>query len=138
MCSGSDEECRAAYTKAVRNDLDGPLQSTPPRRQQRCPGARRGKVCRHAPVALMQRQAGLGVAEADWLAAINYTGYLSVALIASLISDLVLKDRPFRIGMVVVVPTIAMMGSSTNVTVWAVSRYLTGLCGAAGMLQEPG
>ena len=52
---------------------------------------------------LMQNQAGLGVAEAGWLAAINYAGYLSGALIASLISDLHLKDRLYRIGMVVAI-----------------------------------
>ena len=34
---------------------------------------------------LMQQQAGLGVAEGGWLAAINYMGYLSGAVIASLI-----------------------------------------------------
>ena len=45
---------------------------------------------------LMQQQAGLGIAEAGWLAAINYAGYLSGALVASLISDLVLKDRLYR------------------------------------------
>ena len=39
---------------------------------------------------IMQQQAGLGLAEAGWLAALNYAGYLSGALIASLISDLVL------------------------------------------------
>jgi len=48
---------------------------------------------------LMQQQAGLGVAEAGWLAAINYAGYLSGAIIASLIGDMVLKDRLYRIGM---------------------------------------
>src|SRR5450830_1376616 len=37
---------------------------------------------------LMQQQAGLGVAAAGWLAAINYAGYLSGAIIASQISDL--------------------------------------------------
>src|SRR5271165_4746514 len=42
---------------------------------------------------LMQQQAGLGVAEAGWLAAINYIGYLTGAVAASLIGDLVLKDR---------------------------------------------
>lgn len=67
---------------------------------------------------LMQQQAGLGVAEAGWLAAINYLGYLSGALIASLISDLVLKDRLYRIGMVVAVASTALMGLSTNVVVW--------------------
>ena len=59
---------------------------------------------------LMQEQAGLGVAAAGWLAAINYAGYLSGALIASLISDLVLKDRLFRIGMVVAILSTLMMG----------------------------
>ena len=52
---------------------------------------------------LMQQQAGLGVAAAGWLAAINYAGYLSGALLASQISDLVLKDKLYRIGMVLAV-----------------------------------
>ncbi|MBX3678949.1 MAG: YbfB/YjiJ family MFS transporter, partial [Rhodocyclaceae bacterium] len=72
---------------------------------------------------LMQKQAGLGVAEAGWLAAINYAGYLSGALIASLISDLVLKDRLYRIGLVVAILSTALMGMSTDVTVWAISRF---------------
>ncbi|MEX8494543.1 YbfB/YjiJ family MFS transporter, partial [Sphaerotilus sp.] len=45
---------------------------------------------------LMQQQAGLGVAEAGWLAAVNYAGYLSGAVLAASISDLVLKDRLYR------------------------------------------
>jgi MFS family permease len=87
---------------------------------------------------LMQQQAGLGVAEAGWLAAINYAGYLSGALVASLVGDLVLKDRLYRLGMVVAVLTTAMMGMTTNLTVWAVSRYLAGLSSAAGMLLGTG
>ena len=87
---------------------------------------------------LMQHQARLGVAEAGWLATINYIGYLSGALVASLVSDLVLKDRLYRLGMVVAVLTTAMMGMSTNPTVWAVSRYLAGLSSAAGMLLGTG
>ncbi|HEY6898424.1 MAG TPA: YbfB/YjiJ family MFS transporter [Rhodocyclaceae bacterium] len=87
---------------------------------------------------LMQQQAGLGVAEAGWLAAINYAGYLSGALIASLISDLVLKDRLYRIGMVLAVLSTVLMGMTTDVTVWALSRYVAGLCSAAGMLLGTG
>ena len=87
---------------------------------------------------LMQVQAGLGVAEAGWLAAINYAGYLSGALVASLIGDLVLKDRLYRLGMIVAVLTTAMMGMSTSLTVWALSRYLAGLSSAAGMLLGTG
>lgn len=87
---------------------------------------------------LMQKQAGLGVAEAGWLAALNYAGYLSGALIASLISDLVLKDRLYRIGMVVAVLSTVVMGLTTDVTVWAFSRFVAGLASAAGMLLGTG
>jgi predicted MFS family arabinose efflux permease len=87
---------------------------------------------------LMQQQAGLGIAEAGWLAAINYGGYLCGALIASLISDLVLKDRLYRIGMVVAIVSTAAMGMSTDVTVWAISRFFAGLSSAAAMLLGTG
>ncbi len=87
---------------------------------------------------LMQHQAGLGVAQAGWLAAINYAGYLSGALIASLISDLVLKDRLYRVGMVLAVLSTLMMGLTTDMTVWALSRFVAGLSSAAGMLLGTG
>jgi predicted MFS family arabinose efflux permease len=87
---------------------------------------------------LMQQQAGLGVAEAGWLAAINYAGYLSGALIASRISSLVLKDRLYRIGMVLAIVSTLVMGLSTNLGVWAISRYVAGLTSAAGMLLGTG
>lgn len=87
---------------------------------------------------LMQKQAGLGVAEGGWLAAINYAGYLSGALVASLVSDLVLKDRLYRIGMVMAVLTTVMMGLATDPVLWAISRYLAGLATAAGMLLGTG
>jgi MFS family permease len=87
---------------------------------------------------LMQQQAGLGVAEAGWLAAINYVGYLSGALAASLIGDVVLKDRLYRLGMIGAVLTTAMMGMSTDPTVWAVSRCFVGLSSAAGLLLGTG
>ncbi|HJV92628.1 MAG TPA: YbfB/YjiJ family MFS transporter, partial [Azonexus sp.] len=87
---------------------------------------------------LMQQQAGLGIAEAGWLAALNYAGYLSGALIASLISDLVLKDKLYRIGMVLAVLSTVVMGLSTDLTVWALSRFVAGLASAAGMLLGTG
>jgi predicted MFS family arabinose efflux permease len=87
---------------------------------------------------LMQQQAGLGVAAAGWLAAINYAGYLSGALIASQISSLVLKDRLYRIGLVLAIVSTAVMALSTNVWVWALSRYVAGLTSAAGMLLGTG
>ena len=87
---------------------------------------------------LMQQQAGLGIAEAGTLAALNYAGYLCGALLASMISDLVLKDRLYRIGMVLAVASTAVMGLTTNPLLWALSRFVAGLSSAAGMLLGTG
>ena len=87
---------------------------------------------------VMQQQAGLGIAEAGWLAALNYAGYLSGALLASLISDLVLKDRLYRAGMVLAVVSTALMGLSNDFSVWVISRFVAGLSSAAAMLLGTG
>lgn len=87
---------------------------------------------------LMQQQAGLGVAAAGWLAAINYAGYLSGAILASQISSLVLKDKLYRIGMVLAIVSTLVMGLTTNVVLWAISRYVAGLTSSAGMLLGTG
>jgi len=87
---------------------------------------------------LMQKQAGLGLAEGGWLAAINYIGYLTGAVVASLINDLVIKDRLYRIGMVIAVMSTAMMGVASNMVVWMISRYIAGITSAAGMLLGTG
>lgn len=87
---------------------------------------------------VMQAQAGLGLAEGGWLAALNYAGYLSGALIASLISDLVLKDRLYRIGMLLAVLSTLLMGLTSDFTLWAVSRFVAGLSSAASMLLGTG
>ena len=87
---------------------------------------------------LMQQQAGLGVAEGGWLAAINYMGYLSGAIIASLISDIVLKDRLYRVGVILALVTTVGMALAENVWLWAAMRFFAGLSSAAGLLLGSG
>ncbi|MGB1110331.1 MAG: YbfB/YjiJ family MFS transporter [Gammaproteobacteria bacterium] len=87
---------------------------------------------------LMREQAGLGVSEAGWLAAINYVGYLSGALIASMISDLHLKDRLYRLGLLVAIASTVLMGVTDNAWLWAASRFVAGLGSAAGLLMGTG
>lgn len=87
---------------------------------------------------LMQQQAGLGLAEAGWLAAVNYAGYLTGALVAALISDLQLKDRLYRIGMVIAIASTVLMGLSTDPWVWLLSRYIAGLSSACALLLGTG
>lgn len=87
---------------------------------------------------IMQQQAGLGMSEGGWLAAINFMGYLTGAFIASMISDLVVKDRLYRWGLVVAVLSTAGMGVTQNFWLWSALRFMAGLSSAAGMLIASG
>lgn len=86
----------------------------------------------------MYAQAGLGVAEGGLLAAINYAGYMSGALLAAWIESPTWRHRLYSWGMPVALAITALMGLSTSFGTWAVSRYLGGLCGATGMLLGSG
>lgn len=87
---------------------------------------------------VMQDQTWLGDAAGGWLAAINYIGYMTGALLAASISDLRIKDRLFRIGLVLAVITTAGMALTDNLLLWILLRYLSGLSSAASMLLAAG
>ena len=87
---------------------------------------------------LMHEQASLGIANAGLLAAINYTGYLCGAILASVINDVVIKDRLYRIGMFIAVASTVMMGLTDNLIVWSISRFIAGLSSAAGLMFGSG
>ncbi|MCV2359420.1 YbfB/YjiJ family MFS transporter [Paucibacter sp. TC2R-5] len=87
---------------------------------------------------LMQVQAGLSDVAGGWLASINYLGYMSGALLAAWIDDARLRQRLYSGGLILSLVVTALMGLSGNFWVWALSRYLGGLCGAAGMLLGSG
>jgi predicted MFS family arabinose efflux permease len=87
---------------------------------------------------IMLDQAGLGLSEGGWLTAINYLGYLSGAIVASLISNLVLKDRLYRIGLWVAVVSTLGMGLTENIWLWSFYRFIAGLSSAAGLLLGSG
>lgn len=89
-------------------------------------------------LALMQAQAGLSDAAGGWLAAINYMGYMSGALLASWLESPRWRHRLYSLGLCLSLVITALMGLSDNFWVWALSRYLGGLCGAAGMLLGSG
>ncbi|MBC8210033.1 MAG: YbfB/YjiJ family MFS transporter [Gammaproteobacteria bacterium] len=87
---------------------------------------------------IMQQQAGLGLSEGGWLASINYIGYLCGAITASLISNLILKDRLYRLGLVLAVITTAGMGLTENLWLWSLLRFVAGFCSATGLLMGSG
>ena len=87
---------------------------------------------------LMQAQAGLSDKLAGWLAATNYLGYMSGTLLAAWVDDARLRHRLYSAGLWLSLIVTLLMGLSSNVWVWALSRYLGGLCGASGMLLGSG
>ncbi len=86
----------------------------------------------------MHAQAGLGVADGGLLAAINYAGYMSGALLAAWIESPVWRQRLYTWALPLALLITALMGWTTSFGVWAASRYLGGVCGAAGMLLGSG
>ena len=89
-------------------------------------------------IPLMEQQAGLGTAQSGWLAAVNYVGYICGALVAASISSLRLKDRLYRLGLIVAILTTVGMGLTDDWLLWAVLRFFAGLSSAAGMLIGSG
>ncbi|TXD91537.1 YbfB/YjiJ family MFS transporter, partial [Mitsuaria sp. TWR114] len=87
---------------------------------------------------LMQQQAGLSDAMGGTLAAVNYAGYMSGAVIAALIDDPRWRSRLYLWGMVLGLLATALMPLAPSLPLWALSRYLGGLSGAAGMLLGSG
>lgn len=86
----------------------------------------------------MHAQAGLGVADGGLLAAINYAGYMSGALLVAWIESPVWRQRLYVWGLPLALLITALMGWSTSFAAWALSRYVGGLCGACGMLLGSG
>ncbi len=86
----------------------------------------------------MHAQAGLGVADGGLLAAINYAGYMSGALLVAWIESPAWRQRLYVWALPLALLITALMGWSTSFGVWALSRYAGGLCGSAGMLLGSG
>lgn len=87
---------------------------------------------------VMQQQTWIGDAEGGWLAAINYAGYMCGALLAASLADLQLKDRLYRIGLLLAVATTAGMALTEQFWLWALLRFLSGLSSAGSMLLASG
>jgi MFS family permease len=89
-------------------------------------------------IAYMQEQTGLSDALAGWLAGWNYLGYLSGLLLVTRLRNLMLKDRLYRIALVLAVLTTALMALDDAPWLWGISRYLAGLATAGGLMLGSG
>ena len=73
-----------------------------------------------------------------WLPALNYVGYLSGTIIAASISNLILKDKLYRMSLIIAVISTIAMAWTENWVIWAIWRYLAGLTSAGGLLLGSG
>jgi len=68
----------------------------------------------------------LTLSYAGVLASLNFAGYLAGALFSIFIKDINTKVKYFRIGMVLSILTTLVLATSTNETLWLVSRVIAG------------
>jgi MFS family permease len=87
---------------------------------------------------VMQEQTWLDDLFGGWLAASNYIGYISGALVASIVSNLKIKDMLYRLGLVLAVITTVGMGLTDNLYLWVALRFVAGLSSATGLLIGSG
>ena len=87
---------------------------------------------------LMQQDNVLNDASGGYLAAVNYLGYMVGALLAASLNSLQLKDRLYRLGLVLAVLSTAGMVLTDNLYLWALWRFIAGLSSAGSMLIASG
>lgn len=87
---------------------------------------------------LMQQDNVLNDASGGYLAAVNYLGYMAGALLAASLNSLQLKDRLYRLGLVLAVLSTAGMVLTDNLYLWALWRFIAGLSSAGSMLIASG
>lgn len=83
---------------------------------------------------IMQQQTLLNDATGGYLAAVNYAGYMSGALLAATVSRLQTKDTLYRLGLVLALLSTLGMALSENLYLWAFWRFIAGLSSAGSML----
>lgn len=77
---------------------------------------------------------GLGVDVAGFLAAINYVGYLSGAILSIFMRDWQLKVRLFRFGLLLCTVTTLVLGISRDPILWSVARLFAGFGSAMALV----
>lgn len=89
-----------------------------------------GRFAYTAILPAMQAQTGLSVADAGWLASLNFLGYFLGAVAAAWVP----RGRPrvwtFRASLALSVATTAAMGLFDSFAMWQAARFLSGLASA--------
>lgn len=92
----------------------------------------------YTPLLGVMQAEGLAAADGAYLAAVNYLGYLSGAVLAMILRQWRHKFIAYRTGLVLAVLTTWMMSWPMPLFGLGLSRYLAGLSSAASMLLASG
>jgi len=86
----------------------------------------------------MQEGAGLTELGGGWLASTNFMGYMFGVLLAASMHNLNYKYNLHRVYLVLSVVTSAAMVMTTDITTWAILRFLAGICASGGFIIASG
>ncbi|WP_352259801.1 YbfB/YjiJ family MFS transporter [Psychrobacter sp. TB55-MNA-CIBAN-0194] len=87
---------------------------------------------------VMQEGAGLTELGGGWLASTNFMGYMFGVLIAASMHNLNYKYNLHRVYLVLSVVTSVAMVLTTDITTWAILRFLAGVCASGGFIIASG
>jgi len=87
---------------------------------------------------VMQEGAGLTELGGGWLASTNFMGYMFGVLLAASMHNLNYKYNLHRVYLVLSVVTSAAMVMTTDITTWAILRFLAGICASGGFIIASG
>ncbi len=87
---------------------------------------------------VMQEATGLTESESGWLATSIYMGYMLGVLITANLNNLNYKYLLLRLYLILSIVTSAAMAMTTDIWVWAVLRFIAGVCGSGGLIIASG
>lgn len=87
---------------------------------------------------IMQNDTGLTESGGGWLATANYMGYMLGVLLAASLHNLNHKYHLHRLYLILSVVTSAAMVMTTDIVMWAVFRFIAGICASGGMIIASG
>ncbi len=86
----------------------------------------------------MQEGAGLTELGGGWLASTNFMGYMCGVLLVASLHNMNYKYQLHRIYLVLSVMTSAAMVMTTDITTWAILRFIAGTCASGGFIIASG
>ncbi len=87
---------------------------------------------------IMQNSTGLTESAGGWLATSNFMGYMFGVLIAASMHNMNYKYNLHRLYLILSIVTTIGMLMTTNIVLWAILRFVAGICASGGMIIASG